>query len=78
MQLIFLEILHIGQHPIKILESNLILVAPNNSANLPHVLTRQRQGRPILPILWAYNLCSTYSNAMKLDGNEKLVQLFLM
>ena len=44
-QRILLESLHIGQHFVKISESNSILVAPSNSAKLPHVLTGQRQGR---------------------------------
>ena len=58
------EIIH------KISESNSIPVTPSNSANLPHVLTGHRQGKPIPPNLWAYNLSYTYPNAMKLVGNE--------
>ena len=42
-QPILLEILHIEQHPIKILESNLVPVAPNNLLKLPHILTGLEQ-----------------------------------
>ena len=70
MQPIFLESLRIGQHAKKILELDSIPIAPSNSSKLPHVLTGHRQGRPIPPILRAYNLSSTQLNEMTLIGNE--------
>ena len=58
------------QDPIKILELDLVLIAPSNSMKLPKVQPGLEQGSPDLSILRAYNSSSAYVNEMKLVGNE--------
>ena len=72
-QPIFLESLHIGQHPIKILEFNSISFAPNNSPKLPFILVEQRQGSPIPSTSWAHNMSSPWANEVELVGYENRI-----